>query len=107
MVRSFYHRLINTILLLVAIILGVIFVAQNNHLESLKLEERTTSETKELAVDKSGGNPAAAALWADSVDGGLLVKDPEAWLPDDHANGGTLKLIMSSDPKGFNYLILV
>ena len=105
MVRSFYHRLINTILLLVAIILGVIFVAQNNHLESLKLAERTTSETKELNVDKSVGNPAAAGLWADSVDGGLLVKDPDAWLPDAHTSGGTLKLIMSSDPKGFNYLI--
>ena len=89
MVRSFYHRLINTILLLVAIILGVIFVAQNNHLESLKLEELTNSETKTIAVDKSSGNPAAATLWADSVDGGLLVKDPDAWLPDAHESGGT------------------
>ena len=105
MVRSFYHRLINTILLLMAIVIGVIYVAQNNHLESLKLKELNANQKQELSNDTSSGNPAAASLWADSVPSGLLVKDPEAWLPSDHSKGGTLKLIMSSDPKGFNYLI--
>ncbi|MEC7750245.1 MAG: ABC transporter substrate-binding protein [Myxococcota bacterium] len=106
MVRSFYHRLINTILLLAVIIIGVIFVAQNNHLESLALKAEQEGEQEEFKSQAAThGNPAAATLWADSIPGGLLVKDPEPWLPEGHTNGGTLKLLLSTDPKGFNYLI--
>ena len=106
MVRSFYHRLINTILLLVVIIIGVIFVAQNNHLESLALKAEQGDETEAMKAEAAtSGNPAAASLWAESIPGGLLVRDPEPWLPSDHAQGGTLKLLLSTDPKGFNYLI--
>ncbi|MBT6178576.1 MAG: hypothetical protein HOI23_15115 [Deltaproteobacteria bacterium] len=105
MVRSFYHRLLNTILLLIAITIGVVYVSQNNSLESIKLKELNALKKQDLGTDASNGNPAAASLWAGSVDTGLLQKDLEPWLTADHTMGGTLKLLMSSDPKGFNYLI--
>ena len=105
MVRSFYHRLINTILLLVAIAVGVVILAQNNNLESIKLQELNALEKEDLKTDTGSSNPAAASLWADSVPSGLLLKDLEPWVPANHTPGGTLKLLMSSDPKGFNYLI--
>ena len=105
MVRSFYHRLINTILLLIAIAVGVVILAQNNNLESIKLKELNALEKEDLKTDTGSSNPAAASLWADSVPSGLLLKDLEPWVPADHTPGGTLKLLMSSDPKGFNYLI--
>ena len=37
MIRTFYHRLLNTVLLLVAISIGVVYLFQNDHLEQLKL----------------------------------------------------------------------
>ena len=70
--RSFYHRLINTIFAC-SHHPGGFFVAQNNYLETLKLEERTNNDTKE-PVDKSGGNPAAATFGAIASTGAYSSK---------------------------------
>ena len=113
MIRTFYHRLLNTVLLLVAISIGVVYLFQNDHLEQLKLRELAATKLKQLNGDSSNGetgatgsaNPTDGTLWAESAFGGLLEPDPVSWLPKDAKSGGTLKLLISSDPKGFNYLI--
>ena len=113
MVRTFYHRLINTALLLIGIVIGIIVLVQNNHLEKLELK-KVNAQKKQALTGSSGDdrsgiggnrNPADGSLWAESAHSGLLETDRSAWLPADHTVGGTLKLLMSSDPKGFNYLI--
>jgi peptide/nickel transport system substrate-binding protein len=112
MVRTFYHRLINTVLLLILIVIGVIFLMQNDHLEMIQLKELSALKKQELSGSSSansdgasrGGNPVDPLLWTQSAFGGILEQDHTPWLPEGHSTGGTLKLLMSSDPKGFNYL---
>ena len=93
--------------------IGVVYLFQNDHLEQLKLRELAATKLKQLNGDSSNGetgatgsaNPTDGTLWAESAFGGLLEPDPVSWLPKDAKSGGTLKLLISSDPKGFNYLI--
>ncbi len=113
MVRTFYHRLINTILLCICIVIGIVYVMQNNHLESVELKKLSALKKQALSGASGSGEDAGAgagyavsgALWGESAYSGILEQDRASWLPDGHTNGGTLKLLMSSDPKGFNYLI--
>jgi len=107
MVKNFYHKLINSILLLVLIALAIINIWQYNRTEANQLKILNAKQSTDLVGGDIGNykTPPEGMIWYSGKEGNLLKVDHDAWLPKDHKQGGTLKLLMASDPKGFNYLI--
>ncbi|MBV72148.1 MAG: hypothetical protein CMH52_12545 [Myxococcales bacterium] len=105
MVKEFYQRLLMAFLLLVLVVIGIIFVWQNNRIEANQLKVQKASRIEDLRGTQTNGNPVDASLWSQSAFSGLLEPDFTPWYPSKPNEGGTLKLLIGSDPKGFNYLI--
>ena len=104
MVKSFYHRVLNTLLLLSTVGIGIILLVQWDHQERLLIENRRSTQAKRVE-GQSNSNPTKGTLWSLSAVSGLLEPDFSKWVDSSVKPGGTLKGLIQADPKGFNYLI--
>ena len=81
MVKEFYNKLIITLLLLVAIVVGIVLLWQNDRIEKNQICLQKQATVKAVRSEGGTGNPVDASLWAQSAFGGLLVPDLEPWYP--------------------------
>ena len=79
MVKSFYHRVLNTLLLLATVGIGIILLVQWDHQERLLIENRRSTQAKQVE-GQSNSNPTKGTLWSLSVVSGLLEPDFSKWV---------------------------
>ena len=79
MVKEFYNKLIITLLLLVAIVVGIILLWQNDRIEKNQIYLQKQATVQAVRSEGGTGNPVDASLWTQSAFGGLLIPDLEPW----------------------------
>jgi len=121
MKRGFFQSLLGTLLLVALLIVTSINVWQSNRIEKKQISLLSRLKTVEKAIESGdfssagGSGGPTGGIWGaaepDYVTKALqdpsnfLKRDNTPWLPADAQQGGTLLLSLSSDPKGFNFLI--
>jgi peptide/nickel transport system substrate-binding protein len=121
MTRGFLSTLAGVLLLAVLLVATVISIWQGDRMErrQLKLDQRLAQVETQLEE----GVAMAGAAVGRAPRGGIfgvpepdyitrafqdpdnsLSRDPSPWLPADTQKGGTLLLMLGSDPKGLNYV---
>ena len=121
MKRGFFQSLAGVALLAGLFIVTVINIWQSNRIEKNQISLLGRLRTVEKAIESGnfggagGQSGRRGGIWGaaepDYVTQALqdptnfLKRDTTPWLPAEAKQGGTLHMALSSDPKGFNFLV--
>ena len=111
MFKNLLRSMTTIALLAVVVIIQIILVFQNDHIESQNIEAKRLAENAQTTIQTVIADPNSTvqgpfAAYAVAFDdpSNLLTLDAEEWLPEDATKGDTLLSYLTSDPKGLNFL---
>ena len=111
MFKNLLRSMTTIALLAVVVIIQIILVFQNDHIESQNIEAKRLAENAQTTIQTVIADPNSTvqgpfAAYAVAFDdpSNLLILDTEEWLPEDATKGDTLLSYLTSDPKGLNFL---